>query len=393
MISSYQNSSISMGGVVSFSVVVLGVFFSVFASGITFSGLEIGSLILLGVTYIFIGIYIFSLASRYTLSWLRLLYFSCQILLASGISIIAKGSPAALLIFIPLMGQSVILLSPRMMLVINSGFLFIYAMIGRAFSHAWSEVISNLPIFFAGQVFVILFMQMQQEENLANIRIKSLVSELEEANQILREQASQAELLAMLKERNRLAREIHDGLGHHLTVLHMQIQAAIAIILSNPSQALKTMQKASSQAQDALVDVRQSVSTLRAQDDIRQPLGRRVELLAESAKTPKLDIQVSVKGYYREAPAHIELALYRIIQEGIQNAIKHSNASLLIISMDYTNQKYIGLSLSDNGSGVDVFGIGYGLTGMQERINLLGGKIHYGNLPEKGFGVFIEVPV
>ncbi len=382
-----------MGGVVSFSVVVLGVFFSIFAAGITFSGIEIAIFIFLGVSYIFIGIYIFSLASRFSLSWLRLLYFFCQVLLGSCIAIIARGSPASLLIYIPLIGQSVILLSPRMMLVLNSGLLFMYAVIDHAYSQTWSDVISNLPVFFAGQVFVILFMQMQQEENLANTKIKSLVSELEEANQILREQASQAELLAMLKERNRLAREIHDGLGHHLTVLHMQIQAAITLILKDPPQALNTMQKASSQAQEALVEVRQSVTTLRAQDDIRQPLSQRVEQLAESSKTPVMDIQVAVTGGYREAPAHIELALYRIIQEGIQNALKHSKASLVEIRMDYTNLQQIRLNLIDNGTGALKVGMGYGLTGMEERINLLGGTIQYGNLPDRGFGIFIEVPL
>jgi len=382
-----------MGGVVSFSVVVLGVYFSVFAAGHTFSGLEIAALICLGVSYIFIGIYIFSLASRFTLTWLRLVYFLGQMLLGSGISLLAHGTPASLLIFIPLIGQSVILLSPRMMLVLNSGLLITYAIITRGFSHAWGDVITNLPVFFAGQVFVILFMQMQQEENQAHNRIKTLVSELEQANAVLRQQASQAELLAILTERNRLAREIHDGVGHHLTVLHMQILAAIAVLNKDPSRAQRSMEQASLEAQEALVDIRQSVSTLRAQDDLRQPLSQRIEQLATSSKTPRLDIQVNVLGSYREAPAHIELALYRIIQEGIQNAIKHAEARHLVVSMDYTRQEVISLSVIDDGRGADFVGGGYGLTGMRERVSLLGGSISYGNQPTGGFGIFIEVPV
>ena len=95
-----------------------------------------------------------------------------------------------------------------------------------AYSSDWVEVWSVIQIFLAGLIFVIVFTTMAIGEEKARKEVERLVSDLETANKQLREYALQAGELATIRERNRLAREIHDGLGHYLTAIHMQLQAA-----------------------------------------------------------------------------------------------------------------------------------------------------------------------
>lgn len=393
MISSYENPKVTFGLTMSFTGVVLGVYLSIFTSGAELTASRVIILSILATCYIFIGIYIYSISAGYKLVWLRLLYISIELIVGISIVVLSKGLGVSLLIFIPLIGHSVTLFSPRVMLIINGTILLLYLGLSNLYAPGWERTINDLPLFLAGQIFVILFMQMHLEEEIAHSKIKQLINELGTANQSLKEYAAQVETLTLMRERNRLAREIHDGLGHYLTVVHMQIQAAEAVLASNPEKAHSALVLAQQQAQNALIDVRRSVAALRDTTDIRIPLITRVEQLAASASSENLKVIVKVSGKPSETTAQIELSIFRIIQEGIQNCLKHANAHHLWINMEYRSSSLLWLTIQDDGIGSTAPGTGYGLLGMNERVTQLGGKIEVGTKSGNGFRIEIEVPL
>ena len=113
MISEYTNPRVTFGNAMSFTVVVMGVFLSVFASVREISVLRIVIMIILGICYVFIGIYIYSLSAGNSLIWLRLTYLVGELILAMLIVTISKGAGISLLIMLPIIGHSVILFAPQ----------------------------------------------------------------------------------------------------------------------------------------------------------------------------------------------------------------------------------------------------------------------------------------
>ncbi|MFN7035844.1 MAG: sensor histidine kinase, partial [Bellilinea sp.] len=250
----------------------------------------------------------------------------------------------------------------------------------------------GLPIFFAGLVFIVVFTQMALNEEASRREVERLVGELTQANQQLRDYAAQIEDLATIKERNRLAREIHDGLGHYLTSIHMQIKAASALLKNDSQKSVEHLQKAISLTQEALTDVRQSVGTLRSQPNQDIPLEKVIPQLFESAKSFGIEPELLVVGVSRELSATTYWTLYRAIQEGISNACKHSKARHLSICLDYSPPDWVVLTLQDDGVGVNDLKEGFGLMGLRERVQIVGGEFQLLEHPLRGFGFKIKVP-
>ncbi len=393
MISEYTNAKVSVGNALSFTIVVMGVFLSVFVSVREISWLRIATIILLGICYIFIGIYVYSIAAGHSYIWLRFLYIFVEILLALSIIYISNGAGICLLILLPIIGHSVVLFAPRVMLGINGLIALLYFGASRFVLHGSEITTTGLPIYLAGQIFVIIFMQMYIEDETAHNKIIRLIQELEKANSNLRNYVNQIEELTLVKERNRFAREIHDGLGHYLTVIHMQIQAARAIMVSDPKKALETLTIAQKQSQEALSDVRKSVSAFRELAETRIPLSVRISNLVSGIFNDKLKITNLVIGNMAPVSPQIELVIFRIVQEGIQNCIKHADASELAITLDYKDEAFLILIIRDNGIGSQNLDRGFGLKGMEERVKQIGGRIKYQAEESKGFEIKVEIPL
>lgn len=224
----------------------------------------------------------------------------------------------------------------------------------------------------------------------AKERSDQLSKELAEANQKLRDYAAQVDELATTRERNRLAREIHDGLGHYLTVAKTQLDAAAALLPASPDRARESVVKAAQLTAEALDDVRRSVGSLRT-DAARPPLPEALRLLTQEAGLP---VTVRLEGTIRPLPPGIEHALFRSAQEGLTNIRKHAAASSAEIALDFLSPGRITLSVTDNGRGVNgnASTAGFGLIGIRERIEVLGGRVVSGNRPAGGFALTIEVP-
>ena len=362
------------------------------ASQQAISLMSLGLAMTLGAAYIAIGIYGYNYAVQKPDPLIHLLYFVVQIPLGGMIVYLSHGAGFNALIMLPLVGHSVILLSRKNELAANTAVILVYGFAVRMYSPGWEGVWPELPTFLAGVVFILVFTQMAVTEERSRGEVEHLVDELGEANQRLREYAAQVEELAITKERNRLAREIHDGLGHYLTAIHMQIQAARALMENPDPRADQALTTAQSLAKDALDDVRQSVASLRASPVEGSPLEDAIQKLLNECNLDQVEAHFQVSGSPRSLPPQVHLTLYRTAQESLNNIRKHANAQHVEMVLDYTDPAWITLSVQDDGEGTDHFQGGFGLLGLQERANLLGGRVQMLSQTGQGFHLELVVP-
>jgi signal transduction histidine kinase len=199
---------------------------------------------------------------------------------------------------------------------------------------------------------------------------------LQQANQNLRQSAQEIEKLAMDQERSRIARDIHDALGHSLTALNIQIESALKLWEKDPHRAQQFLSNAKRLGSQSLQEVRQSVATLRqdplAGDTLENAIARLLQDVENNpahAVTVTPDIQLS-----RPLPANLSAILYRIVQEGLTNIIKHANASHIHLHL-VSSEAIATLTLEDNGTGFNpsLARTGFGLQSMRDRAESTGG--------------------
>jgi signal transduction histidine kinase len=355
-----------------------------------FSSPQLALFLFVGFVYTILGIFGETYVDKKGGLYLRLLYFLVQILLGGIITYISRG--AGWLALIPLASHSVTLLPRWGVFLISSALLGVLIIQGYLITRNFQDIATSLVSLLAAIIFVVAFTQITVSEQSARLEVERLANQLSQANQQLREYASRAEELAAAEERNRIAREIHDGLGHYLTALNMQLKASQAIFHHNQAAALESLSKAQTLAQEALADVRRSVSALRADPAGKKSLPNSLQELIEENSSTELNLTYQQTGQAQPLSPQAELALFRSAQEGITNIRKHALATQAVITLDYaTNQ--VTLTLKDNGIGVTDPGKGYGLLGLRERLHLLGGEIQIYAKPGNGFTLTVTLPV
>ncbi|MBI3742290.1 MAG: sensor histidine kinase [Chloroflexi bacterium] len=219
-------------------------------------------------------------------------------------------------------------------------------------------------------------------------------AQLETAHAQLRASAARVEQLAIAEERNRLAREIHDSLGHHLTILSVQLQAAARLIPMDSARAAEAIEKARAIASEALQDVRQSVSALRAQSAVdANPAQAIDQMIQEFRDATGILVNYRAAALDALAPAPA-LTIYRAVQEALTNVQKHAHASRVDVAIE-RDDATIRVQIADNGVGdSDARAIaGFGLLGLRERVEFLGGKLWLGARQGGGFELNVELPV
>lgn len=375
-----------------FAIVVMASYLSIFSSYEPESIQVLIWLTLIGIAYLSVGVYGYTYVSRQPTRPLIIAYFLCQMLLGSTIVFLSRGNGLTLLILLPLAGQSVLLLRSFWMYVPAFLSAVSYAIAVHGYTRNVDVTIASLPIYAAGVFFIMIFTQVAVGEEQARHEVNRLIGDLEAANDRLREFAVQVEDLAITKERNRFAREIHDGLGHYLTTINMQIQAASAVMQQDPETAHSMLVKAQNLSQEALQDVRSSVNALRSTSEESLPLKSRIEHLLEDGAMINLHSEFSIQGNYRELDSKKSVTLFRAAQEGFSNTRKHSFASQFSIALDYTNPETVRMTLQDNGKGTDRIEGGFGLIGLQERIALVDGNCEIFTSKGEGFTLQITVP-
>jgi signal transduction histidine kinase len=381
----------SLGGLLAFVITIVAGYASATPSLIR-DGLSAGNLVLLGVlgvAYTLAGTILHEWFAHRAAPALRPLYFAVQLLLAGVIIFLCRANGFIVVIIFPLVTQARQMLTPRLAFVM-------YALIGLTVSVVVYLVagllptLDSLPVVIAGLVFVGVFTEVALNERAARAEVERLASELQAANQKLREYAAQVEELATAKERNRLAREIHDSLGHYLTVINVQLEAAQLLVAGDPERATAALRKAQSLAQEGLADVRRSVAALRAGPTGSRPLPEAVAELAEESRAAGIITNLDVRGAPRSLPPQAELTLYRAAQEALTNVRKHARASRADLTLDYGSGDRVRLVVQDNGVGAAEPNGGFGLLGLRERVQLVGGSVLVHSAPGEGFRLEVE---
>ncbi len=312
--------------------------------------------------------------------WQRAIFFAITIALGTSIGVSSNG--AAWLILLPLVSEAVQYLKTPLAVLVTF-LIWIGAVLPAALSGNLESTMSAAMGYLSAVVFVAVFTQVTVNE-------QRMRRELAAANNRLREYTHQLEEKTVLKERNRLAREIHDGLGHYLTSIHIQLKAAQAVLKENPDVAQEAMNKAEYLAQEALNDVRRSVLALRTDQPSLGNVSEAIrELIPGDSDGTMYTFEVS--GKEKELTPSISWMLYRAAQETLTNVHKHSEASQVNIRLNY-NDRQVNLTVTDNGRGADSLDGGFGISGLRERVQILGGSMDVVTSPGKGFSVQISAP-
>lgn len=265
------------------------------------------------------------------------------------------------------------------------------------YSGSWENALSISLVFSPAVMFVAVLTNLRMNEQRERERVEQLTVELEGANRQLADYASQVEELATTKERNRLAREIHDNLGHFLTVVNVQLEAARAVLKHDPDKALDALEKAQKLTKEGLTAVRQSVSALRESPLDTQSLVDAITALTEETRSAGIVTGFEIKDAKRRLTHQTKLTLYRVAQEGLTNVCKHAHASRVDVTLDYGEADKVRLVVADNGVGMAVpadtsYSNGFGLIGMRERVRMLGGDLEIETAPGKGFQLTAVLP-
>jgi signal transduction histidine kinase len=306
-------------------------------------------------------------------------YFAVQLPLGFAVFGLAGATTGAGLLLVLLVSQAVLVLHPGWALLVAALTPLVH--LGMTTPDAVREGTGMLVAASFAYVFTLLHVREQRAR-----------AELAAANDQLRRAAEQAEELATARERNRLARDIHDGLGHHLTVVQMQLQAAGTVLAHDPQKAGELLEKAQHQTREALADVRRSVSALRETPD-GPALPDVLAGLARDSCDGGVATTVDVLGASRPLPPQTADSLFRSAQEGLTNVRKHAGAEQAVVVLDYTRPDVVRLEVRDDGRGVgDGAGSGFGLRGLSERVRMLGGTVAVEPGDGRGLTLRVELP-
>ena len=258
----------------------------------------------------------------------------------------------------------------------------------------WNWRLNSVLLFALTLVFALLLINALLAERQSREQLEIAHTDLALAHNKLREYALRIENQATLQERNRIAREIHDGLGHTLAAQTIQINNALLFWESSSEKALSFVKAAKQLGAEALLEVRRSVSVLRSNPLQGQSLESAIKkLLADFQQTTGIAPSCTVNLSLSLSP-EINTTLYRIVQESLTNISKHALATAVSVEV-HQHAGAIHLSIEDNGTGFNPSQntTGFGLQGMRERTAALGGEFNLYSQPKSGCRISITFPL
>lgn len=213
-------------------------------------------------------------------------------------------------------------------------------------------------------------------------------SHLMDANIRLAQHALTLEQLAISRERNRLARELHDTLAHTLSGLAVQLEAIKTVLGPNQTEVSEMLEVSLATTRSGLSETRRALRDLRAAPLTDLGLSLALRALAEStADRANLKLETHIPEDVGELPPHIEQGIYRIAQESFENVIRHANARRVTVSL-IPSENHLELKISDDGQGFSMDQVDhkehFGLKGMKERAEMIGADLFVNSTPEDG---------
>lgn len=224
--------------------------------------------------------------------------------------------------------------------------------------------------------------------------------ELEEKTIQLEHEREENARRAVLGERLRIARELHDVLAHHVSVMGIQAGAARRTMKQHPEKAQEALSSIEKSSRQAVDELHRLLGFLRQQndtDDLKpQPRLKQLNELVTQIRQAGLPVEVKIQGQERQLPPAVDLSAYRIVEEALTNTLKHAGPAKAVINLHYLDD-ILDLEILDDGAGKGDYhpnsSDGKGLIGMRERVTLLGGEFSAGRISGVGFSVQAKLPL
>lgn len=241
-------------------------------------------------------------------------------------------------------------------------------------------------------VYIYIYKEDLSKVNIQKIydRLKVSEDKLKKSNSDLEIYIDSLEELTILKERNRISREIHDSVGHALSTTIIQL-GAIENLVSFDNDLKELVHELREFVKKSLKEVRNAITTLKPEKyENYENLFKIKELIKNFSKMTNIDVKMTVSKYTWKLSSIQSISLYRIIQEALSNCVKHSNATKVQIFLNFNNNNLI-INIKDNGLGCKNINKGNGLKSITERINELNGQVKFNSLND-GFIIHASFP-
>jgi signal transduction histidine kinase len=268
---------------------------------------------------------------------------------------------------------------------------------GLARNYGPAESLFYVSTYFAGCLVVGLYVLGIRRVEAAREESQALLAELQAAHRQLQAYAGQVEELAAAEERNRLARELHDSVTQTIFSLTLTAQAARMLLDQDTARAAQQLDRVQELAGDALAEMRSLIRQLRPKTVAELGLAPALrQHAAERQSRDGLHVDLHVDGE-RRLPAETEEALFRVVQEALNNVVKHARTDRAEVCLAWQAQA-VTLTVEDRGAGFDSAGAGpdashLGLTSMHERVKALGGTLDVRSEPGAGTCIHVHVPL
>ena len=242
----------------------------------------------------------------------------------------------------------------------------------------------NIVVFMISLLFYILSAITERHRIEEELRMAS------QANRELNSYLALSEKIAEDRERKRIAREIHDTLGHALTGISAGIDAVKVLVDIDTNRAKEQLNNVSVVVRDGIRDVRGSLNKMRPgaleNNTLKEAL---IKIIREYEAISNLEIHLRYEWDNIDLDIAKEDIVFRVIQESITNSVRHGHAKTIWIELLEEEEAYV-MTIQDDGVGFDELRYGYGLKQMQERLMIIGGSVHFEN--RDGFYTYIEIP-
>lgn len=313
--------------------------------------------------------------------WKKHLYLSIQSIFIALMFTLGQSWSVFPILFFVLASQAMLIL-PQKWGLTWIGIITLISGVAFVAINGWRGGLLILLPYTGGYIFFAAFASALARAEEAQQRSEDLLAELQIANQQLKQYADQVEELAVAEERNRLAREMHDTIGHRLTVSAVQLEGAHKLISKDPTRAETMVGVVREQVKDALYELRSTVATLREPLYAGLSLQTAVRRVIESfERASDLNLKTHISDDLPDVSDAYRIAFSRALQESLTNIQKHANAQFAHIDLAMIDGM-IELKVSDDGKGLsgtsgseDDRIQGFGLLGMRERAGQLGGSV------------------
>ena len=234
-------------------------------------------------------------------------------------------------------------------------------------------------------------------EGVVMLLVRRVIGDRDRRAQIAERERDVAAREAVVEERARIARELHDVIAHHVSMIVLQAGAERRVLGEENASTREVLETVEQSGRSALTETRRLLGMLRGEGNdplTPQPGLDDVPMLVGQLRDAGLPVELSIDGERRELPVGIELSAYRIVQEALTNTLKHAGDARATVHVRYGPDS-LELEIADDGPGENkrAPGGGHGLVGMRERVALYGGRLDASRRPSGGFAVRVVLPI